>query len=158
MKRRHLLRITRRFGALALLAGIGSACHDANNVTGLRPNQPTAVPVPTATPTPPPASLSNISGSWHGTMDARGCSGQIPASAEFRQSGTSVTGTVKQVGCIETFSELDFSGTYVNGKLTGTTTGPDFPGTMTGELSGTTLQLRPYTSNGFLLGTITLTH
>jgi hypothetical protein len=150
---------TRVCFALAIaFAGLAVArCPGSDTVTGPPRMTPTQVPR-TPTPTPSPTgSIPNIDGSWRGTMAPKGCSGSFPVSATFSQDGSSVTGRLEQKGCIETFGTLYFTGKWENGKLSGTTTGLDFPGGLTGTLTGGTLSLDPYTSSGFHLGLILLT-
>ena|SRR5215471_13683486 len=136
--------------ALAILTGMG--CQGANTVMGL-PNEGGGGGNGGGSGNQPPA-VSNLTGTWEGSMRPKGCNGNFPVTAQITQTGNALSGTLTQRGCIETFGRLNFTGTYQNGLIDGTTTG-DSPGSIHGEVTGTTLSLHAY-SNGFDMGPITL--
>ena len=75
-----------------------------------------------------PPTLSNLTGDWEGTMTPKGCQGDYRVTAQITQTGNAATGRLVQSGCIETFGVLDFTGTFQDGVLDGTTDWRRLPG------------------------------
>jgi len=136
-------RIARRGAATLFLALLGVGCHDS--VTGPRVTPTPLAPTPTPTPTPGPTPLpGSIVGYWTGTANSNvspGC-GEGAATASFQQSGTSITGLLDAPYFACGFTNLSFQGTLVGSDLSGTGTGIDGTGLVSGTLSGNSLVIQ----------------
>ena len=151
-----------------LLRGLAIVTLAALPLAGCNESSPTepkalaATPIPTLTPTPLPPG-GNIAGAWTGTYgstDWLDCDTSIisPAQATLSQNGSDVRGTLTATGdpngcpC----GNLTFTGTLQGNFLQGTVGSPNQTWSVSGSLSGSTLDIALMNSFGTGFGQMRL--